>query len=483
MRQDFEPVIGLEVHAQLSTKSKAFCGCSTEYGAAPNTNICPVCLGHPGALPVFNEKAASYAIRMGLATHSSIRQESTFARKNYFYPDLPKGYQISQYDDPICYKGYIEIELNENESKKIGITRIHLEEDTGKSIHDLDIDTLLDLNRCGSPLIEIVSEPDIRSPKEAYLYMKQIRQMLVYLNICDGNLEEGSLRCDANISVRKKGATKFGTRTEVKNINSFRNVERAIEYEINRQIDEILAGNEIIQETRMWDAGAQQTRSMRSKEESNDYRYFPEPDLLKLRVSNEWIEKEKAEMPELPLERKRRLVSDYSIPNYDAGVLAEERAIADYYEEVCSKLENKSANFFKLASNWIMTEVMRELSERNVLISDLGLDSQYLAELIDLFGSEKISSKIAKELFPEILEKKVSPICLVKERGLEQVSDISWIESLVAETIQANPENVEKYKAGRTNLLGFLVGQVLKQTKGKANPKIVNEIMVKFLEN
>lgn len=482
MHPDFEPVIGLEVHAQLSTKSKAFCGCATEYGAPPNTNVCPVCLGHPGALPVFNEKSAAYAIRMGLATHSKIRPESTFARKNYFYPDLPKGYQITQYDDPICYDGFIEIETGENETKKIGITRIHLEEDTGKSIHDLDIDTLMDLNRCGSPLIEIVSEPDMRSPKEAYLYMRQIRQTLVYLGICDGNLEEGSLRCDANVSVRRKGAEKFGTRTEVKNINSFRNVERAIEYEINRQIEEILAGGAIIQETRMWDAGAQKTRPMRSKEESNDYRYFPEPDLLKLIVSDEWIESERAEMPELPLERKRRLIKDYSIPAYDAGVLAEERTNADYYEQVCAELDEKTANKFKLASNWIMTEVMRELSERNIPINELDLSPKHLAELIDLFGSEKISSKIAKEIFPEMLEKKSSPKDIVKERGLEQVSDIGWIEGLVKETIDANPDNVEKYKSGKTNLLGFLVGQVLKQTKGKANPKIVNEIMIKFLE-
>ena len=357
MNNKYEAVIGLEVHAQLLTKSKAFCSCSTIFGASPNTNTCPICLGHPGTLPTLNKSLVEFAIKMGLATNCNIREYSTFARKNYFYADLVKGYQITQHNDPICYDGYIEIENeiprqdNENSRKKIGITRIHLEEDTGKAIHDLDIDTLLDYNRSGVPLIEIVSEPDIRSANEAYKYLTELKRILVYLNICTGNMEEGALRCDANVSIRLVGEKEFGTKTEVKNMNSFRNVEKAIEYEINRQIELLENGEKVVQETRMWDGQKQITRTMRTKETTSGYRYFTEPDLLPVVVNKSWKEEIRGTLVELPLARKDRFVSEYKIPNYDAGVLVEDKDVADYYEEVCSKLSTKNEKNYKLVSN------------------------------------------------------------------------------------------------------------------------------------
>ncbi len=477
----YEAVIGLEVHAQLLTATKAFCRCSTQYGAAPNTNVCPVCLGHPGALPVLNRAVVEMTLRMGIAMGCRIRERSRFARKNYFYPDLPKGYQISQYEDPICYGGSVEIELDDGTTKNIGITRIHMEEDAGKSIHDLDIDTLVDLNRCGVPLIEIVSEPDIRSPREAVLYLQSIRQILMYLGICDGNMEEGSLRCDANVSVRLRGSTAFGTKTEVKNLNSFRNVERALSYEIERQIHVLEGGGCIEQETRMWDAAAQQTRPMRSKERAHDYRYFPEPDLVPVLVSDEWIEQVRRAIPELPLARKRRLQQQYGIPAYDAGVLVAERSLADYFERACAHLATSSPVRYKLVSNWIMTEVLRVLGDRKISIEDFPISAEQLAELVDLQAEQTISSRIAKDLFAELLVHPTSPKVLVAERGMVQVSDATVIEQLVERALTENPDTIEKWRNGKTNVLGFLVGQVMKMSQGKANPELVRQLLLERL--
>jgi aspartyl-tRNA(Asn)/glutamyl-tRNA(Gln) amidotransferase subunit B len=482
MFEKYEAIIGLEVHAQLLTKSKAFCSCSTEYGALPNTNTCPVCLGHPGTLPVLNENLVNYIVKMGLATNCKVRNVSTFSRKNYFYQDLPKGYQISQYEDPICYDGHLNIETSDGKLKHIGITRIHMEEDTGKSIHDLDVDTLLDLNRAGVPLIEIVSGPDIRSAEEAYQYLMQIRQIVMYLNICNGNMEEAALRCDANVSVRLRGTEKFGTKVEVKNMNSFRNVEKAIDYEIKRQIEFIEAGGVISQETRMWDGGKNVTKSMRSKEMAHDYRYFQEPDMLAVHVSHAHLEEITKWLPELPLARKQRLVAQYSIPAYDAGIFVEEQELADYYEKTCSLLNNQNEKTYKLCSNWIMTEIMRIKSEKNIAAKDIDVDPAIISELVDMIDQGMISSAIAKEVFPEALENKRSPKSIVEEKGLIQITDTSFIEELVSKVIAENPENLAKYQSGRTNLFGFFVGQVIKQSQGKANPQMASDFVKKQLD-
>ncbi len=480
MPTQYEAVIGLEVHAQLLTKSKIFCADPTTFGEPPNTNISPVSLGHPGVLPVLNKQVVEYTLRMGLATHCKIRPMSLFARKHYYYPDLPKGYQISQFDEPICYEGYLDIELDSKgdgtETQRIGITRIHIEEDAGKSIHDLDIDTLVDLNRAGVPLIEIVSEPDIRTAQEAVAYLTQIRQILLYLGICDGNMEEGSMRCDANISIRPVGETKLGTKAEVKNMNSFRNVEKAIEYEIKRQIEVVEAGGTIVQETRGWDANSQTTKSQRGKEQAHDYRYFPEPDLPPIRVSNEWLENVRKSLPELAFDRKCRFVRDFALPGYDASVLTQEQALAQFFEDACSHLAEQSKERYKLVSNWIMTEVMRVLGERKISIQELNLAPQHIAELVDLFASDAISSKTAKEIFPEVLAGK-APKQVVEEKGLAQVSDTSFIVDIVERILSENPEEVSRFRGGKTNLMGFFVGQALKETKGKANPKVVTQIL------
>jgi aspartyl-tRNA(Asn)/glutamyl-tRNA(Gln) amidotransferase subunit B len=477
---NYEAVIGLEVHAQLLTNSKIFCGDPTTFGEPPNTNVSPVSLGHPGVLPVLNKQVVEFTLRMGLATHCSIRAVSLFARKHYFYPDLPKGYQISQFDEPICYDGYLDIELDSkgdgSATQRIGITRIHLEEDAGKSIHDLDIDTLVDLNRAGVPLIEIVSEPDIRTAEEAVAYLMQIRQILLYLGICDGNMEEGSLRCDANISIRPLGESRLGTKTEVKNMNSFRNVEKAIEYEIKRQIEVVESGGTITQETRGWDANSQTTKSQRSKELAHDYRYFPDPDLPPIRVSAEWLERVRVEMPELAFDRKRRFMREYGLPAYDAAVLTQEQSIAQFFEDACSHLTEKSSERYKLVSNWIMTEVMRLLGERKISIQQLNLAPQHVAELVDLFASDVISSKTAKEIFPDVISGK-SPKTVVEEKGLAQVSDVSFIVDVVERLLNSNPDEVSRYREGRKNLMGFFVGQALKETKGKANPKVVTQML------
>jgi len=481
MTSGYEPVIGLEVHAQLKTASKAFCACPTTFGAMPNVNVCPICLGHPGTLPVLNKILVEWIVRMGLATNCSIRERSGFARKNYFYSDLPKGYQISQYADPICFAGSVEIET-ETGPKRIGITRIHMEEDSGKSIHDLDVDTLVDLNRAGVPLIEIVSEPDIRSPNEAYLYLQQIRQTLVYLGICDGNLEEGSLRCDANISIRPVGQVAFGTKTEVKNLNSFRNVEKAIQYEIERQIQSVKGGTAIQQVTMMWDASKQQTKVMRTKEQAHDYRYFAEPDLVQVVVDQSWQERLRASLPELGLAKKRRFMQQYGLPMYDADVLTDDANVSAWYEAVCVLLEQQSAEAFKLASNWIMTEVMRIMSQSKVTISNCGLQPEQIASLVNAIQRGDISSKLGKDVFSAMLGSNKLADTIIQDLGFRQESDVEVLKQLVLDVIRDNPDNLEKLKSGKSNLFGYFVGQVLKRSGGSANPAIVSDIMKKALE-
>jgi aspartyl-tRNA(Asn)/glutamyl-tRNA(Gln) amidotransferase subunit B len=487
MRPDdgFEAVIGLEVHAQLLTTTKAFCGCSTKFGSEPNANVCPVCLGMPGTLPVLNRNLVEYILRMGLAVYCRIAPRSVFARKNYFYPDLPKGYQISQYEEPICSHGYVEIDLENGGRKRIGITRIHMEEDAGKSIHDLDPDTLVDVNRCGVPLIEIVSEPDLRSPSEAYAYLMSIRQILTYLRICDGNMEEGSLRCDANISVRRRGEAAFGTKTEVKNMNSFRNVERALTYEIGRQIHLVTDGGKVEQETLLWDADGGVAIPMRSKEEAHDYRYFPDPDLVPVLVDEPWIERVRAAMPELPAPRRERFVASFGLPPYDAGILTTERDIADYFERVVARLgetgRGNQAEHAKSASNWIMTDVLRVLSERKCSAADLPVQPDRLASLVALIQDGTISGTIAKQVFELMLASPDPPRAIVERHGLVQVSDSRAIERAVEEVLSRNARQVEQYLAGNEKIFGFFVGETMRRMQGKGNPNIIHEVLKRAL--
>ncbi len=483
MHSTYEAVIGLEVHAQLLTKSKAFCGCTTQFGNSPNANTCPVCLGMPGVLPVLNKNLVEFIMKMGLSTNCTITEKSIFARKNYFYPDLPKGYQISQFENPICQRGYVDIELKDGNTKRIGIHRIHMEEDAGKSIHDMGMETLVDVNRCGVPLIEIVSEPDIRTPEEAYQYLTMLKQILTYLEICDGNMEEGSLRCDANISVRKKGEEKFGTKTEVKNMNSFRNVERAIEYEVNRQIELIEDGGKVIHETLLWDANKNIALPMRSKEEAHDYRYFPEPDLAPVVVEKEWIEKMQKLLPELPVQRRNRFIAEYNLPKYDAEILTLERELADYYENTASQLTHKKSEHYKTVSNWVMTDVLRVVNDEHIPLSEFPITPNNLAAMVNLIAEGTISGKIAKEVFEEMLKTKEEPKKIVERKGLVQVSDTGAIEKVIDEIFANNAEQIEKYKAGKTQVFGFFVGETMKAMKGKGNPKIVNEILQKKLNN
>ena len=476
MKEKYEVVIGLEVHAQLLTKSKIFCGCSTKFGAPPNTQTCPVCLGLPGVLPVLNREAVNFAIMMALATQSSIEPYCRFARKNYFYPDLPKGYQISQYELPLSTGGYIEIDVNGG-IKKIGLTRIHMEEDAGKSIHDGSADTtLVDLNRAGVPLIEIVSEPEIRTPEDAVNYLKKLREILRYLEICDGNMEEGSFRCDANISIRPVGEKELGTKTEVKNMNSFRFVQKALEYEINRQIEVVSGGGRIIQETRLWDSDRGVTVSMRSKEEAHDYRYFPEPDLVPLEVSTEWQEEVKKKLPELPDEKRERFVQEYEIPEYDAQVLTASKALANYFEE--SVRDYRSP---KSISNWIMGDLLRELKLSGTDIDDSLIRPPHLSKMIKMIDEDVISGKIAKTVFEEMYRTGKDPEAIVQEKGLVQVTDEGEIEKYVSQVIAENPGEAEAYRGGKDKLIGFFVGQVMKLSGGKANPAKVNEILKSML--
>lgn len=480
--EKYEPVIGLEVHAQMLTKSKAFCSCTTEFGNAPNHNTCPICLGHPGTLPVLNENLVHFIVRMGLATNCQIRERSIFARKNYFYPDLPKGYQVSQYDTPICHGGYIEVELQDGANKRIGITRIHMEEDAGKSIHDFGSETLVDLNRAGVPLIEIVSEPDMRSSDEAYAYLTMIKSIVTYLGICDGNMEEGSLRCDANVSVRLRGTEKFGQKTEVKNMNSFRNVKLALESEIERQIGVLEAGEKVLHQTMLFDANKGVTRPMRSKEDAHDYRYFPEPDLLPVTITEDYKSEVRKELPELQRERRDRLVRAFALPKYDANLLTIDRTVADFFETAIESLEAKTNEHVKSLSNYIMGDVMRTMSEKKQSISEVGIAPSHLAELVSLVQDKTISNKIAKDLFPELINAKESPKQMVAARGLVQVTDTTALREAVRQVIASNPDNLAKYKSGKVTLFGFFVGQTMKATQGKANPEVVNELLKEELE-
>lgn len=472
----FEAVIGLEVHAQLLTNSKAFAPVAPIYGEAPNTMVTPLCLGHPGTLPVVNENLVRYIIKMGLATNCSVAEKSIFARKNYFYPDLPKGYQISQFDTPICFDGYLDIELEEY-NKRIGLTRIHMEEDAGKSIHDQDpYNTLVDLNRAGTPLIEIVSEPDLRTPQEAYAYLTKIKQIVQYLEICDGNMEEGSLRCDANVSVRPRGREKFGTRTELKNMNSFRNVEKAIEFEIYRQIELIESSGEVVQQTRLWDTSKNQTRIMRSKEEAHDYRYFPEPDLPPIIVTSEMLDEIKEELPELADVRQKRFADEYGMSEVDAITITEDRYLADFFEEVA-----EAANNPKAASNIVLSDVLRILNEQSINIKEFNISAARLAELIKLKEEDKINSSAMQTIFDVMLDNDKSADDLAREMNLIQVSDTGFLEELVDEIIANNPDEVERFKGGKKQLMGFFVGQAMKASKGKANPKMVTQMVMKKL--
>ncbi len=474
---DWEPVIGLEIHTQLATKSKIFSGAPTAYGAPPNTHACAVDLGLPGVLPVLNAAAVDMAIKFGLAIEARIAPVSVFARKNYFYPDLPKGYQISQYELPIVEHGRVVIELEDGEEKVIGVTRAHLEEDAGKSLHeDFHGMTGIDLNRAGTPLLEIVSEPDLRSAREAVAYMKKIHSLVRYLEISDGNMQEGSFRCDANVSVRPRGSKEFGTRTEIKNVNSFRFIERAINYEIERQIEILEAGGQVVQETRLYDAARNETRSMRSKEEAMDYRYFPDPDLLPLEVTAEHIERVRATLPELPDAKRHRFMEEYGLSAYDAGVLTASRELADYYEEVA-----RLCGEAKLAANWVMGELSGFLNKENRDITDSPVSAAMLAGMLKRILDETISGKIAKEVFEAMWNGEGDADTVIEKRGLKQITDTGAIEAIIDEVISANPRQVEQYRAGKEKLIGFFVGQVMKATGGKANPAQVNALLKKKL--
>ncbi len=473
---EYEAVIGLEVHVQLQTETKIFCSCSTTFGAPPNTHSCPVCVGMPGVLPVLNRRVVEFAMKMALATHCEIAPFNVFARKHYFYPDLPKGYQISQYDLPLAERGWVEIAIN-GQTRRIGITRIHLEEDAGKLIHDENRPvSYVDLNRAGVPLIEIVSEPDIRSPEEAASYLKKMRQQVRYLEISDGNMEEGSLRCDANISLRPMGREDLGVRAELKNMNSFRNVQKALEFEIRRQTALLLDGHEIVQETRLWDAAKGVTATMRGKEEAHDYRYFPDPDLVPVEIDNVWMDSVKAELPELPDARCARFEEQYSLSDYDAEVLTASKSLADYFEECVALFPSP-----KIVSNWVMVELFRLLKQEDQEIDACPIPPAGLAELLKLINDGTISGKMAKDILEQAYDSKKSPKEIVEEQGVAQVSDESTLSAVVEQVVEAHPKEVEKCKAGKTKILGFLVGQVMKATKGQANPKKVNELLRKTL--
>ena len=472
----YETVIGLEVHVELHTKSKIFCGCSTEFGAPPNTHTCPICLGHPGVLPVLNRQAVEYAMKAAMALNCTIADVSKFDRKNYFYPDSPKAYQISQYDQPIGENGWIDIEVG-GKTKRIGITRLHLEEDAGKLTHvDGGYASLADFNRVGTPLVEIVSEPDISSPEEARAYLEKIRAVMQYCDVSDVKMEEGSLRCDANISLRPFGETKLGTKAELKNMNSFRGVQRGLEYEEIRQAELLDDGEEIVQETRRWDEAAGKTLSMRSKEQAHDYRYFPDPDLVTLHISQEWKDRVRASIPELPDERKARYTSEYGLPTYDAEVITSSVHLANLFED-----SMKYTSDAKAVSNWIMGDLLGYLNSEGVEITALQLTGQGLGEMVGLIEKGTISNKIAKTVFKEMLESGKLPEQIVEEKGLVQISDEGAILTIVEQVVAANPQSVEDYKAGKQKAIGFLVGQVMKESKGKANPGLANKLLVEVL--
>jgi aspartyl-tRNA(Asn)/glutamyl-tRNA(Gln) amidotransferase subunit B len=471
----YEVVIGLEVHVQLGTQTKIFCSCPIEFGAAPNTNVCPVCLGLPGALPVLSRQAVERAIGASLALHCTVNPFSRFARKNYFYPDLPKGYQISQYDQPLAEHGYLDIFVT-SEKKRIGITRVHMEDDAGKSIHDGFRDsekyTYVDLNRSGTPLIEIVSEPDMRSPDEAYAYLTEIKQVLQYIAVSDCDMEKGQLRCDANVSVRLKGAEKFGTKAEVKNLNSFRFLKMALEYEILRQVDLVESGGKVVQETRLYNTDTGQTVSMRSKEHAHDYRYFPEPDLVPLRVSDHWLHLVRESLPELPQDRRERFVAEYGLREYDAEVLTLTRAIGDYFEAAV-----KISGDGRATANWVVGDLMGLLKAEGKDITESPVSAQSLGELVALIGKGELTGKLGKEILPKMFTTGDSPRAIMDREGLKQISDTGALEKIIDDVLAANTKQVEQYKSGKTAVIGFLVGQVMKASRGQANPGTVNELL------
>jgi aspartyl-tRNA(Asn)/glutamyl-tRNA(Gln) amidotransferase subunit B len=481
---DYEMVIGLEVHAQMLTQAKIFCGCSTRFGAEANTQICPVCAGYPGVLPVLNREVVTLTVKTGLAIEGTINPVSEFARKNYFYPDLPAGYQISQFDRPIISAGALQIDRPDGQTKRIGITRIHIEVDAGKNLHEgIAGASWVDLNRTGVPLMEIVSEPDLRSAEEAGEYLKKLRATLRYLEVCDGNMEEGSFRCDANVSVRRRGTTAFGTRCELKNLNSIRNVMRAIDFEAERHVDLIESGGAVVQETRLWDAQRNETRSMRGKEEAHDYRYFPEPDLPPLTVSTEWVDTIRATLPELPDQKRHRFITTLDLSPYDAGVLTSSRELADYFETVAQELADGGQPDPKLAANWVTVELLGLLNKENRDITDSPVTAVGLGQLLRLIKDNTLSGKIAKTVFATMYEKAHNdPQAIVAERGLKQVTDQGAIEKAVEQVLAKHTKEVKQYQEGKTKLLGFFVGQVMQATRGKANPAMVNTILKEKLQ-
>ena len=473
----YETVIGLEVHAQLNTKSKIFCGASTAFGGGPNEHTCTVDLGLPGVLPVLNRQVIEHTLRLGLAVGAEIAPACRFARKHYFYPDLPKGYQISQYEEPICTGGRVHFVTKDGRDVSIRLTRIHMEEDAGKLIHGHELGdpshSYSDLNRAGVPLLEIVSEPELRSPEDAESYMRKLRTLVRYLGISDGNMQEGSLRCDANISLRPQGSEKFGGKVEIKNMNSFRNLRRALEHEEKRQREVLDAGDVIHQETRLWDESASITRGMRSKEYAHDYRYFPDPDLVPINVDKKWLDEVRAQLPELPDAKSKRFQEEYGLPRYDAEVLTAEKELAAYFDQVAAAGKNQA----KTASNWVMGEVLRLLNERKINIEECPISPERLAKMLSLINDGTISGKIAKTVFDSMAESGKDPEVIVKEKGLKQITDTGAIESVVQDVLAANPDEVEAYRGGKTRLMGFFVGQVMKATNGKANPKSVQDIL------
>ena len=469
---NYEIVMGLEIHVELRTKSKIYCGCTTEFGGEPNTHCCPICTGMPGVLPVLNRSVVEYAVKAGLALNCSISEFSKQDRKNYFYPDLPKAYQVSQFDLPLCKNGFVDIETG-GKSKRIGITRIHIEEDAGKLMHnEWETGTLVDYNRCGVPLVEIVSEPDMRSPEEAKAFVENVKAILEYLDVSDCKMQEGSLRADVNLSVRPFGQEKFGTRTEMKNLNSFRSILRAAENEAQRQIREIEAGGVIIQETRRWDDNKGYSYAMRSKEEAHDYRYFPEPDLLPIVVDENWLESIRATLPELPTARRNRYISEYGLPEYDAGLLTSSKCLADFFEEAA-----KESNNAKAVSNWMMGDLMRLLKDRGMEADSIPFPGSHLAELVKLIDKGTISGTIAKKVFEKMFETGKNPQVIVKEEGLEVISDTGALSEAIRKVLEANPQSVADFRSGKEKAFGFLIGQAMKEMKGKADPQLINRLL------
>lgn len=479
---DYEVVIGCEVHVELKTKTKIFCSCPTDFGGEPNTHVCPVCLGLPGTLPVLNKKVLEYAIKAGLALNCEIVQFSKFDRKNYFYPDLTKAYQISQFDLPICKNGYIDIETGKGE-KRIGITRIHMEEDAGKLVHQgstitTSAGSLVDYNRAGVPLIEIVSEPDMRSAEEVVEFLNSLKAIIEYTGVSDARMEQGSLRCDVNLSLRPVGQIAFGTRAEIKNLNSFRSVERVIQYEINRQMDILESGGKVIQETRTWDESKGRTYSLRSKEDSDEYRYFPEPDLPPVIVMEDYIEKLRDELPEMPKEKRQRMIDKDGLPEYDAGIITASKALVDFYDAVHTYYGDA-----KKISNWIMGELLAKVNAEGIELDALKIQPEQMAALLKLVDSGEISGKIAKKVFAEMFETGKNPDDIIKEQGLKQISDETELKTMIEQVAETNPKSVEDYKAGKTKALGFLVGQIMKQSRGQANPAVINRLLVEKLNS